>query len=77
MPQTVPAPAAEPTVLEAATPPGIQLFNRDFMVDVANLPDAGFDLILADPPYGLGKDYGNDSDKLGSAAHLAWTFEWL
>ncbi len=56
---------------------GITVLNRDFMADVAALPDASFDLILADPPYGLGKDYGNDSDKLGGAEHLAWTFQWL
>jgi len=58
-------------------PPGIEVLNRDFMADVGNLPDASFDLIVSDPPYGLGKDYGNDSDKLGAEAHLAWTFEWL
>jgi site-specific DNA-methyltransferase (adenine-specific) len=37
-------------------PAGIQLLNRDFLTDVANLPDGSIDLILADPPYGLGKD---------------------
>jgi len=56
---------------------GITVLNRDFMADVATWPNASFDLILADPPYGLGKDYGNDSDKLGGADHLAWTFQWL
>ena len=62
---------------EQELPPGIEVLNRDFVADVGNLPDASFDLIVSDPPYGLGKDYGNDSDKLGADAHLAWTFEWL
>jgi site-specific DNA-methyltransferase (adenine-specific) len=40
-------------------------------------PDGSVDLIIADPPYGLGKDYGNDSDKLDTAAYLAWTEQWI
>lgn len=64
---------AAPRVL----PAGIELHNRDFLSDAANLPDASIDLIVADPPYGLGKDYGNDSDKRSGDDHLAWTREWL
>ena len=35
------------------------------------------DLIVADPPYGLGKDYGNDSDKKPTDEFLKWTKVWL
>ena len=66
------AQAALPTV-----PDGIRLMNRDFLTDAANLPDGSIDLILADPPYGLGKDYGNDSDMRSGEDFLAWTREWL
>jgi site-specific DNA-methyltransferase (adenine-specific) len=66
------SPAALPVV-----PAGIQLLNRDFLTDVANLPDASIDLILADPPYGLGKDYGNDSDMRSGDDFIAWTRSWL
>jgi site-specific DNA-methyltransferase (adenine-specific) len=58
-------------------PAGIQLLNRDFLIDVANLPDGSIDLILADPPYGLGKDYGNDSDMRSGDDFIAWTRSWL
>ncbi|MFP6561039.1 site-specific DNA-methyltransferase [Paraburkholderia sp. B3] len=58
-------------------PDGIRLLNRDFLTDAANLPDASIDLIVADPPYGLGKDYGNDSDMRSGENFLAWTYEWL
>src|ERR1700760_4615226 len=51
--------------------------NRDFLADAANIPDASIDLIVADPPYGLGKDYGNDSDMLSGDAFLEWTYRWL
>ncbi len=54
-------------------PAGIELLNRDFLTDAANLPDGSIDLIVADPPYGLGKDYGNDSDMRSGEDFLAWT----
>jgi len=49
----------------------------DALQGMQQLPDASIDLILADPPYGLGKDYGNDSDKMEAAAYLEWTAAWL
>jgi site-specific DNA-methyltransferase (adenine-specific) len=58
-------------------PPGIELHNCDFLIDVMNLADRSVDLILADPPYGLGKDYGNDSDKLNGRDFIEWTCSWL
>src|SRR6201997_5776060 len=79
----------EPTIEEAEAadtvegpalphvPAGIELLNRDFLTDAENLPDGSIDLILADPPYGLGKDYGNDSDMRSGDAFLAWTRAWL
>jgi len=35
------------------------------------------DLILTDPPYSLGKDYGNDSDKQESSTYLRWMENWI
>src|SRR6201997_1356832 len=69
--------AAASAPLVAQVPAGIQLLNRDFLTDVANIPDGSIDLIVCDPPYGLGKDYGNDSDMRSGEAFLAWTREWL
>ncbi len=57
--------------------PPIDLRNRDFFADAQALPDGSIDLILADPPYGLGKDYGNDSDMRSGEEFLAWTRRWL
>jgi site-specific DNA-methyltransferase (adenine-specific) len=88
MPAPVGEANAEVAALEAAevvanaavlptVPDTIRLLNRDFLTDAANLPDASIDLIVADPPYGLGKDYGNDSDMRSGEDFLAWTYEWL
>jgi site-specific DNA-methyltransferase (adenine-specific) len=64
-----------------APPPAEAWKNRVFCQDaldgLARIPDASIDLIIADPPYNLGKDYGNDSDRQASAAYLEWTRAWL
>ncbi|MFZ6675314.1 DNA-methyltransferase [Undibacterium sp. Xuan67W] len=54
-----------------------QIFCEDALTGLARIPDGSVDLLLADPPYGLGKDYGNDSDKMASADYLAWTEQWI
>lgn len=54
-----------------------QVVNTDAMQGIAGLPDRSVDLIIADPPYGLGKDYGNDSDRRGDTELLGWMEQWL
>lgn len=40
-----------------------QVFCEDALSGLARIPDGSVDLILTDPPYNLGKDYGNASDQ--------------
>lgn len=54
-----------------------QIFNEDMLTGLQRIPDQSIDLILTDPPYGLGKDYGNDSDKQASQEYLMWTEQWI
>jgi len=51
--------------------------NIDALAGINALPDHSVDLVIADPPYGLGKDYGNDSDKKPKEEFLLWTEKWL
>jgi site-specific DNA-methyltransferase (adenine-specific) len=53
------------------------VLNIDAMQGIRQIEDNSLDLIIADPPYGLGKDYGNDSDKRPKDEFLKWTEEWL
>ncbi|MEO8838603.1 MAG: site-specific DNA-methyltransferase [Herbaspirillum sp.] len=53
------------------------MFCEDALTGLARIPDAAIDLLIADPPYRLGKDYGNDSDKMASADYLAWMQRWI
>lgn len=36
-----------------------------------------FDVIIADPPYNIGKDFGNNSDQMKIGDYLEWVEEWL
>ena len=55
-----------------------RIFCEDVLLGIDRIPDGAVDLIVADPPYGLGKDYGNDSDKpVDAAAYLDWMTRWV
>ncbi len=54
-----------------------ELFNEDFITGVNRLKDYSIDLVIADPPYCLGKDYGNNSDKKKPEEFLKWTQKWI
>ena len=54
-----------------------QVFCEDALAGLARIPDASIDLILTDPPYNLGKDYGNASDRQTVDEYLRWTEEWI
>jgi DNA modification methylase len=45
----------------------------DNLIELKRLKDEGvtFDLVLTDPPYNVGKDFGNDTDKLSDRDFLA------
>jgi len=53
------------------------IFNEDVLNGINKIPDNVFDLIIADPPYCLGKDYGNDSDKMKPEEYLKWSYKWI
>jgi site-specific DNA-methyltransferase (adenine-specific) len=54
-----------------------RVFCEDALAGMARIPDGAIDLILTDPPYNLGKDYGNDSDQQSVDDYLAWTERWI
>ncbi|TAK90896.1 MAG: site-specific DNA-methyltransferase [Burkholderiaceae bacterium] len=55
----------------------IEIHHADFLEQVDGIADASIDLIIADPPYGLGKDFGNDSDQKSGQEFLRWSQQWL
>mgnify|MGYP001588508480 CR=1 FL=1 len=53
------------------------VLNEDALAGIAKIPDGSVDLVVTDPPYCLGKDYGNESDKLDPEAYLEWSKQWI
>ena len=41
------------------------------------MADESADIVICDPPYNIGKDFGNDSDKQKMDDYLLWCDEWL
>lgn len=53
------------------------LFPGDVIEILDQLPEKTFDLILADPPYNLGVDFGNNRDRWSSKDYLSWIESWV
>lgn len=54
-----------------------KIFNEDILLGIKRIPNDSIDLIVADPPYCLGKDYDNGSDKLKPDEYLKWSKKWI
>ncbi len=51
---------------------------HDCLETLKSMKDNTVDLIFADPPYNLGKDFGNDSDSWKDRkAYLQWCYDWI
>lgn len=53
------------------------LICGDVQHELAKLPTASVDLLVADPPYNLGKDYGNNHDLKAWQDYADFTRGWL
>lgn len=55
-----------------------QLYHGDCLELLAQLPDESVDLVFADPPFNLGKDYGKRvNDLLAEDKYLEWCRKWI
>lgn len=53
------------------------VLNQDCISGMKKLADESADVIICDPPYNIGKDFGNDSDKQKMDEYLVWCDEWI
>lgn len=49
----------------------------DALIELRKLPNDSCDVIVADPPYNIGKDFGNNIDKRELQDYIAWCKEWI
>ncbi|MDR1941698.1 MAG: site-specific DNA-methyltransferase [Endomicrobium sp.] len=54
-----------------------KIFNEDCLEGIKKIPNDAFDIIICDPPYNIGKNFGNDSDKQNHADYIEWVKLWL
>lgn len=55
----------------------LNIFQGDAIALLKGIQSDSVDLIIADPPYNLGKNYGNSGDSLSFDEYLIFTKEWL
>jgi site-specific DNA-methyltransferase (adenine-specific) len=51
--------------------------NEDCIEGMKKLQDNSADIIICDPPYNIGKDFGNNSDKQKMDDYLLWCDAWI
>ena len=49
----------------------------DAVEELKKLPNESCDVIIIDPPYNIGKDFGNNLDKRELKEYVAWCKEWI
>lgn len=54
-----------------------KIIHVDCISGMKQIPDNSIHTIVADPPYNIGKDFGNDSDKQDMTKYLTWSQEWI
>lgn len=54
-----------------------EILCGDAIHQLSQMPDSSVDLIIADPPYNLGKDYGNNVDTKNWCEYQIFTKDWL
>src|SRR4051812_16517186 len=53
------------------------IYCDDVINALKTLPKNYFNLVIADPPYNSGRDFGNDSDRQGESEYRNWVYEWV
>jgi len=49
----------------------------DAVSELKKLPDESCDAVIIDPPYNIGKDFGNNLDKRELSEYVSWCKEWI
>ena len=68
------------TIVEAtpvAPVPRQDILHGDSLELLPTLAADSAQSIIADPPYNIGKDFGNDSDKQPMEEYLVWCERWI
>jgi site-specific DNA-methyltransferase (adenine-specific) len=54
-----------------------KIYNEDCITGMKKIKDESVDIVICDPPYNIGKDFGNNSDKQKMDDYLLWCDSWI
>lgn len=54
-----------------------KIYTEDCVSGMKKICDNSVDVIIADPPYNIGKDFGNNTDKMPMKEYLEWSKKWI
>ena len=54
-----------------------KIIHKDCVTGMKELPDCSADIIICDPPYNIGKDFGNNKCKETMDKYLSWCDSWI
>ncbi|WP_206644480.1 adenine-specific DNA-methyltransferase [Pseudoalteromonas sp. PS5] len=54
-----------------------KIIHGDVLLGLKAIPDESVNLIFADPPYNIGKDFDGLKEKWTEEDFLAWCYEWI
>lgn len=54
-----------------------KVHHLDVLDGIKNISDNSIDIVIADPPYNIGKDFGICKDNLGLTEYLEWCDSWI
>ncbi len=54
-----------------------QIIVGDCVEVLKNMEPALFDIVIADPPYNIGKNFGNNHDNLSLKNYVDWSCQWI
>lgn len=64
-------------VKRSKTLPLNKIILGDAVKELKKLPDESCDVIICDPPYNIGKDFGNNHDKRELNEYVSWCKKWI
>lgn len=53
------------------------IFKKDVLEGLKEIPSNFFDIIISDPPYNIGKDFGECKDNLPLYDYVEWSKKWM
>ena len=54
-----------------------KVVKEDCIEGMKKIKDESVDIVICDPPYNIGKDFGNNSDKQKMDDYLVWCDDWI